>query len=118
MFPTEVSGVAAKIEPLKLDPDRYKGASATYGPNAKVVILQTKDGDSMDTYVKNTAVPDLARYNNRSSGKINGVWKFRAHGDNGRIHGWQNGAWIFVVEASNDTLFDEVVSKFPYISKK
>jgi hypothetical protein len=118
IFPKEVGGVAAKIEPLSLDAARYEGAIASYGTGARVVIVQTKDEAALDEYVKGTAVPKLESYGSRSSGKMNGVWKFRGSGDKGRLYGWQNGSWVFAVEASNDTLFDEAVSKFPYISKK
>jgi len=117
-FPAKVGGVDVKIEPLTADPTRYQGTSAFYGGKAKIVIIQTKDGTALDEYVKSTAVPHLAKFSTRSSGKVNGVWKLRGNGSSGRIYGWQNGAWIFSVEAADDSLFDEAVAGFPFISKK
>ncbi|MDP4997079.1 MAG: hypothetical protein NWQ16_12740 [Akkermansiaceae bacterium] len=118
IFPDQVSGTPADIQLLELDGKLYKGAVATYGTGVSVTALLCKDQDALDDYVKTTGVPKLENYNNRSSAKVNGVWRFRGNGSTGRIYGWQNGAWVFSIEATDDTLFDEAVSKFPYISKK
>ncbi|MEP2777382.1 MAG: hypothetical protein ABJQ29_00900 [Luteolibacter sp.] len=118
IFPDQVGGASAEIQPLDLDNQLYKGAIASYGTGVSVIALLCKDQDALDDYVKTTGVPKLEDYNSRSSAKVNGVWRFRGNGSKGRTYGWQNGAWVFVIAATDDTLFDEAVSKFPYISKK
>ncbi len=118
ILPEEIGGEAVSGEQLPLDPASYRGLKATYGTGASITVLQCKDQDAMDRYLKDTVVPSLEGYGSRSSGKFNGVWSVRGKGANGRIQGWQNQSWFFLIEASNDKLFDEAVEKFPYISRK
>lgn len=118
ILPADVGGASGQVAQLQLDAEHYHGAKATYGTNASITILQVKDQDSLDKYVNDTVKTELEKYNNRVSGKFNGVWSLRGSGTPGRIHGWQNKGWFFLIQAANDQLFDEVVSKLPYISKK
>jgi len=117
-FPTEIGGTAAEISRLELDPALYGGATATYGSGASLTILRVQTEEAMDAYVNDRLLPRLESYSTRSSGKFNGAWSLRGKGKNGRLYGWQNRAWLFVIEAANDAIFDEAVEKHPYISKK
>ncbi|WP_138088227.1 hypothetical protein [Phragmitibacter flavus] len=118
ILPAEIGGVAVDGKKLELDASRYQGVAASYGAGAKLTVLQCKDQAALDEYVKGTVVPGLEEFGSRSSGKFNGVWSLKGSGKTGRIYGWQNGNWLFVIQASNDELFDEVVDKFAYISKE
>ena len=118
ILPADVGGAAVEVAQLQLDAGHYHGAKATYGAKASIVILEVKDQDSLDKYVNEMVKTELEKYNNRMSGKFNGVWSLRGTGNPGRIYGWQNRSWFFLIQAADDQLFDEVVSKLPYISKK
>ncbi len=118
LVPAEIGGVAVAAEKLELDAAEYFGTKSSYGTGASITIVQCKTQDGLDKYVKETVVPSLESYGTRSSGKFNGVWSLKASGKNGRVHGWQNQNWLFVISASSDALFDEVVDKFAYIDKK
>lgn len=118
ILPAEIGGEAVKGELLPLDKASYHGIKASYGTSASIIVLQCGTQEALDDYVKGTAVPLLEPFSTRASGKFNGVWSLKASGKNGRIRGWQNSNWFFLIETADDALFDEVVEKFPYIQKK
>lgn len=118
IFPQEIGGASAKVAPLDLGSLLYQAGTADYGGKARVTLVRAQNQGAMDDYVKTVAVPKLDGFPNRFSGRINGAWVFRGHGASGRLYGWQSGSCVFVIEAANDALFEEMVSKLPYISKK
>jgi|GEM_PF-7026709 len=118
ILPVEVGGNPVKGQALSLDQKQYKGIMAVYGTDASLILVQCKDQDAMDSYVKNTVLPRLEDFGSRSSAKIKGVWGLKASGKMGRVYGWQNSNWLFIIQAANDKIFDEAVSKFAFISKK
>jgi hypothetical protein len=117
-FPAEIGGNAVEIETLDLDAERYEGMRGKYGEAATILIVRAIDQEAMDAIIENDALPLLEGYSTRMSGRVNGKWGMRGSGGPGRIQGWQNQAWLFVVTGSSDPVFDELVEKFPYISKK
>lgn len=117
VMPASIGGQAAEIQPLPLDKKRYHGARARYGTAASVEIVEVRSAADVDAYVGEHIKPRLDGYSNRVSGKFNGVWSLRGSGKSGRLQGWQNRNWLFVIEASNDQLFEEVVDRFTYISR-
>lgn len=118
VMPASIGGESMEIEPLLLDGDRYHGARARYGQGATIEIVQANSVSDLDAYVVERVKARLDRYPNRASAKINGRWSLRGSGESGRLHGWQNRNWLFVIEAANDDLFDEVVDRFAYISRR
>ncbi len=117
-FPADIAGTPMKLEPLDLDPARYRGAVATYGPGVSLTIVQCADQEAVDAFVNDRLRPGLKRFSNRSSGKFNGFWSLRGRAGEERLHGWQNRNWLFVIEAPGEALFDEAVEKHPYIGKE
>lgn len=114
----EVQGLEpAQLAEMRLVGSGLFGATARYGQNASVTVIQTGNQDLLDAYVE-TVRPRLEGYSNRSSGKLNGAWWIRGSGTPGRLYGWQRQNWFYLVQAANDDLFDEVVEKLPYISGK
>ncbi len=118
IVPGELGGASVVMTPLELDPAQYKGVEAKYGQGASLLLLQCKDQEALDTFVKETLVPELEAYSSQMSGKVNGQWSFKASGEMGRTQGWQNQHWFFVIRAANDDLFEEMVEKFSFIQKK
>lgn len=118
VMPTSIGGQAVEMRPLPLDKSRYHGARAQYGGAARVEIIEVLSRTDLDAYVSEHIKPRLDGYSNRVSGKFNGAWSLRASGKTGRLHAWQNHNWLFVIEASNDKLFDEVVDHFAYIRRR
>ncbi len=119
IIPAEIGGEAVRSEKLELDPASYNGARFTFGEKASILMVQSSSGEALDDYFEDSVVPLLETgYSSKVSGKFNGVWSARASGSAGRIQGWQNGAYIFVIAAATDELFDEIVGKFDYIAKK
>lgn len=118
VMPTSVGGQAVEIQPLPLDKKRYHGARAQYGDAASVEIIEVRSPSDLDAYVTEHIKPRLAGYSNGVTGKINGKWSLRGSGKHGRLHAWQNHNWLFVIQASNDKFFDEVVDHFAYIRRR
>ena len=119
IIPAEIGGEKVRSEKLELDAATYNGARFTFGENASILMVQCSNQETLDTYFKESVVPQLETgYSSKVSGKFNGFWSARAKGSSGRIQAWQNGAYVFVISASTDELFDEIVGKFPYIAKK
>ncbi len=117
VMPISIGGKAVEIQPLPLDESRYHGARAQYGNAASVEIVEVRSATDLDAYVSEHIKPRLDGYSNRVSGKFNGTWSLRGSGKTGRLHAWQNRNWLFVIQASNDKLFEEVVDHFAYISR-
>lgn len=117
VMPVSIGDEPVEIQPLPLDGDRYHGARARYGNRAAIDIVQARSPDLLDAYVADHLRPRLERYGTRASAKINGRWSLRGNGDSGRLFGWQNQNWLFVIEAANDQLFHEAVDRFAYISR-
>lgn len=117
VMPPSIGGEVAEIQPLPLDKKRYHGARAKYGTAASLEIVEVRSPADLDSYVNEHIKPRLDGYSNRVSGKFNGVWSLRGSGKTGRLQGWQNRNWLFVIEASNDQLFEEVVDRFAFISR-
>ncbi len=119
IVPSEISGEAMRAVRLELDPDTYHGARFEFGEKASILMIQSGNETALDAYFKETVVPQMEEgYGSKMSGKINGRWSARASGQSGRFKAWQNGAYIFVIKASTDEIFEEIVEKFPYIAKK
>jgi len=102
---------------VPLDEGRYHGVRARYGEVATVEIVQVHALGDVDGYIERHLAPRLERYRHRASGKVDDRWQSRASGP-GRLYGWQNGNWLFVIEATDDRLFDEAVDGFAYIRRK
>ncbi len=94
------------------------GARAVYGMHASIDIVLATRASDLDAFVREHVRARLEAYETRSSGKIDGIWKLRGHGRAGRLHGWQNRLWLFVIEARDDALFDEVVDRFAFVERK
>lgn len=119
IVPAEIGGEVVRSEKLELEAGVYHGSRFTFGDKASIVMVQCTNQEAIDSYFKGTVVPQLDEgYGSKVSGKFNGVWSARASGNSGRIQAWQNGAYVFVIEAGTDELFEEIVEKFPYIAKK
>jgi len=118
VLPAAIGGHALQIEPIATEPQRWRGATARYGTAATIEIVQSRTLDDLDAYVDGHLKPRLQPYSTRVSGKVNGVWGLRGNGAHGRLHAWQNQAWLFTIEARNDDLFDEAVDQFAYIAKR
>ena len=117
VMPPSLGGQAMAIEPLQLDAQHFHGARARYGDAVSVEIVEVRSAADLNAYVEQHIKPRLARYSNRVSGKFNGVWSLRGSGRSGRLHAWQNHNWMFVIEATDDALFEETVDHFAYISR-
>lgn len=117
VMPDSIGGQAAVILPLPLDKNRYIGARARYGNAASVEIIKVRSVEDLDAYVKEHIKPRLDGYTNRVSGKFNGVWSLRGNDKFGRLQSWQNHNWLFLIEASSDESFEEVVDHFAYINR-
>lgn len=119
IIPAEIGGEAVSSEKLELEEGVYHGSRFPFGDAASIVMIQCANQGALDTYFKDTVVPQLETgYSSKVSGKFNGKWSARASGSAGRIQAWQNGSYIFVIEAESDELFDEIVENFSYIAKK
>lgn len=119
IVPGEVAGIPMEGKLLELNADQYHGATFTYGEKATLLMVQCANEELLDAYMKDSIVPQIDEgYSSRVSGKFNGRWSARASGASGRFQAWQNGAYLFVIKAANDEVFDEIVGKFPYIAKK
>jgi len=117
VMPASIGEEPMEIQPLPLDGDRLHGARARYGSRASIEIVQARSPDHLDAYVAEHVRPRLEGYESRASAKINGRWSLRGNGDDGRLYGWQNQNWLFVIEAASDELFDEAVDRFAYIRR-
>ncbi len=117
VMPASIAGQDAVILPLSLDKARYQGARARYGNAASVEIIRVRSADDLDAYVNEHIKPRLDGYTNRVSGKFNGVWSLRGNDKFGRMQSWQNHNWLFLIEASSDESFEEVVDRFAYINR-
>jgi hypothetical protein len=118
VMPASIGDEPMEIQPLPLDADRFHGARARYGSGASIEIVQARLPDHLDAYVAEHLRPRLQTYEARASAKINGRWSLRGNGENGRLYGWQNQNWLFVIEAASDELFDEAVDRFAYIRRE
>jgi hypothetical protein len=119
IVPAEIGGEAVRSEKLEREAGVYHGSRFAFGEKASIVMVQCSNQKAIDTYFKGTVVPQLEEgFGSKVSGKFNGVWSARASGSSGRIQAWQNDAYVFVIEAGTDELFEEIVEKFPYIAKK
>lgn len=118
VLPPSLGGQTMAIQHMQLDAARFHGARAHYGDAVSVEIVEVRSATDLDTYVRQNIKPRLAKYPNRSSGKFNGVWSLRGSGATGRMHAWQNHNWLFVIEATNDALFEETVDHFAYINRR
>ena len=117
VMPASIGDQAAVILPLPLDKNRYNGARARYGSLASVEIIKVRSAEDMDAYVKEHIKPRLDGYTHRVSGKFNGVWSLRGNDKFGRLQSWQNHNWLFLIEATSDESFEEVVENFAYIQR-
>jgi hypothetical protein len=117
VLPASIGGEPMAIRPLQLG-ERYRGARAEYGGAAAIEIVQVANQADLDRYVRSRVRPRLDVYGQRASGKVDGIWALSGRGDAGRLYGWQNQQWLFVIEARSDALFEEAVDRFAYISRR
>ena len=117
VMPASIAGQAAVIQQLPLDKKHYNGALARYGNVASVEVVEVRSAADLDAYVNEHIKPRLDGYSSRVSGKFNDVWSLRGSGKSGRLHSWQNGHWLFLIEATSDESFEEVVDHFAYIKR-
>jgi hypothetical protein len=117
VMPSTIGGEPMAIQPLQIGAS-YRGARAQYGRGATIEIIQAATQADLDSYVQSSLRPRLQAYEQRASGKVDGRWGLRGQGTGGRIYGWQNEHWLFVIEAGSDALFDEAVDRFAFIEHK
>lgn len=121
VIPVRIGGEHAQIQPLAVSGVRWRGARAVYGDRASIEIVQAKTLHDLDDYVRVHVQPRLLDYPDRDAGKRGSRWLLTGTESGvggGRIHAWQNGIWLFVVEARSQGLFDEVVEQFAFIRRR
>lgn len=116
VMPASIGGEPAVIRPLQIG-ESLHGARAEYGTGATIEIIQATALADLDGFVDRELKPRLDAYESRVSGKFDGVWSVRGQGRTGRLYGWQNRQWLFVIEARTQALFDEVVDRFAFIER-
>lgn len=117
VMPASIGGQSMTIHPLPDDAHRFHGIRAEYGIGAAIEIGQAQSQQDLDSHVDTQLRQRLAAYASRHSGKIEGRWRLSGSGEQGRFFGWQNDTWLFVIEASDQQLFDEIVEKFAFIDR-
>lgn len=117
VMPARIGGEHAQIQALLLEDGRYRGARAVYGDRASVEILQARTLHDLDEYVAQHVRPRLLVYSEHTADKTGSRWLLTGAA-NGRLHAWQNGTWLFVIEAQSDALFEEAVDQFAFIRRR
>jgi hypothetical protein len=116
LLPGQIGGEPAVIRTLP-DGNGVLGARAIYGTQASIDIVLAPRASDLDAFVREHLLPRLAAYETRASGAHDGTWALYGRGSAGRLHGWQNHAWLFVIEARSETLFNEAVDRFAFIER-
>ena len=116
LLPERIGGEAAVIRALPFA-HGVLGASASYGFDASIDIVLATQAADLDAFVKDHVATRLEHYEDRASGKVDGAWSLHGHGRDGRLYGWQNHRWLFVIEARTEAVFDEVVDRFAFIER-
>ena len=120
IYPQKINNVDYEPELLDFSKTEYPansiyGSIARYG-NSSIQILQFENDEILGDYFKNVIVKSLENYSTKFSGNINGKWS--ARGSNpGKLVAWQSQNWAFIITAETEEILDEIIEKFPYISK-
>ena len=116
LLPAQIGGEPAVIRTLP-DAHGVLGARAIYGMQASIDIVLAPRAADLDAFVREHLLPRLAAYETRASGAQDGAWALHGRGSAGRLLGWQNHHWLFVIEARSETSFDEAVDRFAFIER-
>ncbi len=116
LLPERIGGEPAVIRTLP-DDTAVLGARAIYGTQVSIDVVLAPSAADLDAFVREYLLPRLAAYGTRASGTHDGVWTLRGRSRAGRLYGWQNDRWLFVIEARSEALFDEAVDRFAFIER-
>lgn len=116
--PVAVAGAERAFEPIAGLGDGAQGARVRYGDKALLEIARLPSQHAIDRYVATELQPRLQRYEWHDSHRAIDGWQFRADGAIGRLYGWQNQDWLFVIEAVSEAVLNEIVDQFAYIRRR
>lgn len=117
--PVTVAGIEREFEALPGRNGGIRGTRIRYGDAARIDIARLPSQALLDRYVIDEVEPRLVRYERRTSDHGAGGWRIEgSDAAGGRLYGWQNQNWLFVIEAVSQTAFDEVVDQFTYIRRR
>lgn len=116
LLPERIGGEPAVIRTLR-DGNGVLGARAIYGMQASIDIVLAPRAADLDAFVHEHLLPRLTMYETRASSAHDGAWALRGRGRAGRLLGWQNHRWLFVIEARSEAAFDEAVDRFAFIER-
>lgn len=115
-LPLRIGGEVRRIEPLAAADGVVRGVRARYGALATVELLRAEDPALRMAWFEAAVRPRLARLGVVGSGVADGRWQAMAT-DGPRLLAWRNRDWLFLIEASDAWLFDEVVDRLPWVAR-
>lgn len=113
VMPARIAGVDARISTWT-ETGRYRGVRARYGERTTVAIIQAASSDDAAAWLASHVQPRLANWPRHARGGPATAHWLHGWGD-GRLYAWQNGTWLFLIEADSDAAFDQIVARFAYI---
>ena len=118
VLPATIAGYPRALRVIATGSPDVHGARADYGGRVVIDVVHAPSPGALDAFVRRSLEPRLAGYERRSSSHASGTWELQGHGGDGRLHGWQNRDWLFVIEATDDEAFEEAVDRFAFIRRE
>lgn len=116
-LPVRIGGEVRRIEPLAVADGAVRGVRARYGTQATVELLRAEDPALRLAWFQAAVAPRLARMGVDGTGAADGRWQATAS-DGQRLLAWRNQDWLFLIEARDDRLLDEVVDRLPWVAQR
>lgn len=116
-LPMRIGGEVRRIEPLAAADGVVRGVRARYGTQATVELLRAEVPALRLAWFQAAVAPRLARMGGDGTGAAAGRWQAMAP-DGGRLLAWRNQDWLFLIEARDGRLLDEVVDRLPWVAQR
>lgn len=116
-LPLRIGGAARVIEPLAGADGRLRGVRASYGLQATIELLRAESARERHHWFESGVRPRLLRLGSTNGHASADRWQAVAP-DGARLLAWRNRDWLFLIEAADATLFDEVVDHLAWIGRR
>jgi len=96
----------------------YGGTEATYGNDKSIYVARLSSTEEAISFFRKNIATEFESLSSNYMGEVDGQFYARANSNGKKYYGWVNHRYIFVLKATSDKAFNELVDNFTYISRK
>ncbi len=117
-WPEDIYPPKIKNEMAVVKTKEYGGTEALYGNDKSIYVARLSTTEEAISFFQKNITPEFESLTSNYIGEVDGQFYARANSNGKKYFGWVNHRYIFVLKATSDKAFSELLDNFTYISRK